>query len=184
VPPAYLESSRFRPLARSRGAPCRCPGRLKLRAESTSAMPAASLPPPLGAAGLLRRRLDLAAPQRARLAGRSRREPAGSVSHLPAEAREGLMRARLEILREKRPVAAWVPAGQASSQPALAETSFPPVAVVAAADELAASAYDHHSITGARRVPTPTAAGQGTFGPFFYSGETGACQRSRVAVIS
>jgi hypothetical protein len=34
------------------------------------------------------------------------------VAHLPREAREGLMRAWLEILRDRHPSATWVPAEQ------------------------------------------------------------------------
>jgi hypothetical protein len=34
------------------------------------------------------------------------------VAHLPREAREGLMRAWLEILRDRHPRATWVPAEQ------------------------------------------------------------------------
>jgi hypothetical protein len=34
------------------------------------------------------------------------------VAHLPRDAREGLMRAWLEILRDRHPNATWVPAEQ------------------------------------------------------------------------
>jgi hypothetical protein len=38
------------------------------------------------------------------------------VSRLPREAREGLMRAWLEILRERHPGVSWVPIEQAASK--------------------------------------------------------------------
>jgi hypothetical protein len=37
------------------------------------------------------------------------------MSHLPREARDGLMRAWLEILRERHPHVSWVPAMQECS---------------------------------------------------------------------
>jgi hypothetical protein len=40
------------------------------------------------------------------------------VSHLPREAREGLMRAWLEILRERHPAVSWVPVEQEGQEAA------------------------------------------------------------------
>lgn len=41
------------------------------------------------------------------------------MSRLPGEARDGLMRAWLEILRERHPSATWVPAEQVKQQTAV-----------------------------------------------------------------
>lgn len=38
------------------------------------------------------------------------------MSRIPTEARDGLMRAWLEILRERHPDTSWIPAGESSSK--------------------------------------------------------------------
>jgi hypothetical protein len=40
--------------------------------------------------------------------GTTRRQRSGAMSRLPREAREGLMRAWLEILRERHPGTSWI----------------------------------------------------------------------------
>jgi hypothetical protein len=49
---------------------------------------------------------------------RTRRRRSGAMSRLPREARDGLMRAWLEILRERHPGVNWLPAEQEVQEPA------------------------------------------------------------------
>jgi hypothetical protein len=53
----------------------------------------------------------------------TRKRRNGSMSRLPAEAREAVMRVWLEILREKHPGVSWVPVERDLSGTGSAETS-------------------------------------------------------------
>jgi hypothetical protein len=62
------------------------------------------------------------------------------VNGLPREARDGLMRVWLEILREKHPGTTWVPVQDNSSHQSAIGHLLPTVGAVTAADELATAA--------------------------------------------
>ena len=49
---------------------------------------------------------------------------------IPLEARDGLMRAWLEILRERHPDVAWIPASAEQDCPTLASTNEPDRAAI------------------------------------------------------